>query len=492
MINILKAKLKLNFFLLLLIAGTTAMAQPHLEISAPTKLTGKASRFKIIGKNQDGYVVRFFGNTDVLQSFTGDLRLLATRTIEFKNQIGLIQHLQLNKTGATAFYLSGDKKGIALIAQPLSTRFVENGKAVVIDSIFDKPDFAGVNLRVKQSLNQQYTLFYYPYFRGEKIESILFMCVDRALHKVFTRRLKLDRPDYEIETARFVISNNGSAYAAFLNSKVKSNKTEGENFSIYKMVPEVEDVYETQIAIDKNLFGDFYFDADNVNNNVVLSGFFDDDIITNEPAAFGFFFTSLNSDSGSLNAVKYTAFSSDFMQELTGRANQEPRLFTFNINNVILRNDGGALIIAESLVKDSRETVFNSQFSPTFNSIQRINIYQYNDIIAFSLKPDGSVDWHVTMRKKQASEEDNGIYSSFLTVNERNKLRFLYLDEVSTAASLREYVINSSGTVTNNNLLYQENMDVMLLPKAGKQVAPDEVVLPSYLRNQFRILKITF
>jgi hypothetical protein len=467
-------------------------SQPVIDVSPPSKLTTKASRFKIIGKNQDGYLVRLFGNTDVLQSFGNDLKLIATRTVEFKNQVGLLQHIQLNKSGATVFYLTGDKKNTALIGQPLSSKFVENGKAVVVDSIFDKPDFVSFNLRVKQSLNQQYTLFYYPYFTDEKLESILFICLDRALQKVYARRLKLNRPDADMETAKVVVDNNGNTFAAFLNSKEKSLKNAAESFTVYKLLPEVEDAYETQIKIERNLFGEFYFEADNVNNSVVLSGFFDDEIPNNEPAAYGFFFTALNADSGTVNAIKYTNFDAGFMNELTGKLNQDPKLFTFNVKRVILRHDGGALIVAESLIKDTRETIFNSQFSPTFNSIQRISFFQFNDIIAFSLKPDGTTDWRAVMRKKQGSEEDNGIYSSFLISNERDKIRFIYLDEISTAAALREYVLSSDGVVSSNSLLNQESKDVMLLPKAGKQVAPNEVVIPSYLRSQLRLVKITF
>lgn len=468
------------------------LSQPKIDVSAPSKLTTRASRFKIIGKNQDGYLVRLFGSTDVLQFFGHDLKLIATRTIEFKNQIGLIQHIQLNKSGATVFYLTGDKKSTALVGQPLSSKFVENGKSVLVDSIFDKPDFVSVNLRVKQSLNQQYTLFYYPYFNDDKLESIHFICLDRALHKVYARKLKLNRPDEDMETAKVAVDNNGNTFAAFLNSKEKNSKNATQSFTIYKMLPDVEDAFETQIKLERNLFGDFYFEADNVNNSLVLSGFFDDDNPNNEPAAYGFFFTAINSDSGTLNAVKYNNFDAGFMNELTGKINQEPRLFTFNVKRVILRHDGGALIIAESLIKDTRETIFNSQFSPTFNSIQRISFFQYNDIIAFSLNSSGSTEWRAVMRKKQGSEEDNGIYSSFLISNERDKIRFIYLDEISTAAALREYVLSSNGEVTANNLLNQESKDVMLLPKAGKQVAPNELVIPSYLRSQLRLLKITY
>jgi hypothetical protein len=180
------------------------------------------------------------------------------------------------------------------------------------------------------------------------------------------------------------------------------------------------------------------------------------------------------------------------MNELTGRQTSDTKLFTFNIKKVILRNDGGALFLAESLIKDTRETVFNSQFSPTFNSIQRTTYYQYNDIIAYSITPDGKEDWHSVMRKKQVSEEDNGIFSSFLITNEKERLRLLFLDEITTGAVLTEYTVSSTGETVKNQLLAQETKDVMLLPKAGKQVSPNEVVMPSYLRNMLRLVKITY
>lgn len=475
-----------------LVLDHQVFAQATIDISAPTKLTSKASRFKIIGKNQDGYIVRLFGTQDVLQSFGNDLRLVATRTIDFKQQNGLLQHVQLNKSGVTVFYLQGDKKSTSIVAQPLSSRFIENGKSVILDSINDRPEYVRENLRVKQSFNQQFTLLYYPYFEDDKIESVSFVCVDRALQRVYSRRLKLMRPDSEIESAKFVVDNQGNTYVFFLNTVDKKDRTQFERITVYRISADDEQAKQIELNIERNLFGELYVETDNLNNKLILCGFFDDDNLRNEPAAYGFFYTALNADSGTINAVTYTNFDSRFMNELTGKSSNEAKLYTFNIKRVMLRNDGGVLLIAESLIKDTRETIFNSQFSPTFNSIQRINFFQYNDIVAFSMNPEGTVDWRAIMRKKQVSEEDNGLFSSFLVVNEKERLRLLYLDEITTAASLREYELSSEGMVKSNNILFQESKDLMLLPKAGKQVSPNEVVLPSYLRNQLRLVKITF
>ena len=119
-------------------------------------------------------------------------------------------------------------------------------------------------------------------------------------------------------------------------------------------------------------------------------------------------------------------------------------------------------------------------------------MFQFNDIIAFSFNANGMVEWNSVMRKKQASEDDNGAFSSFLLMNEKEKLRFMYLDDVSTAGALNQYVLTSTGKNDRSVVLNQEEKDIMLLPKMGKQIAPNEVVIPSYKNNAFRIVKITF
>ena len=96
------------------------------------------------------------------------------------------------------------------------------------------------------------------------------------------------------------------------------------------------------------------------------------------------------------------------------------------------------------------------------------------------------------MRKKQSSDDDNGVYSSFLTVNEKDRLRFLYLDEISAAGVLNQYTLTSDGKSDRKAVLNQEDKDVMLLPKSGRQVAPNEAVIPSYVNGLLRLVKITY
>lgn len=475
--------------MILLLWYVTATAQ-LVEVSNPTRLPNKASRFKILGKNNDGYVIRLYGSEDIINVYSEDLKLVTTKTIDYKTKEGPLQYVMLNKTGGVVFYLSKDKKNPALLAQPVNSKFVELGKAILIDTINDRKDIVAANLRYKESPDHSYLLVYYPYFSGSTLQSMEFMCVDRSLNKIYQRKVAVQRPESDLEEAKYLVDNDGNAYMVFKEDK---RKEPGTLFTVIRINTSGE-ASSYYIGLDKELFGDAQFELDNKNGNLVACGFYDDDNKKAEDAATGFFYASYKAEDGAVNNLSYNNFSKEFMVDLTGREVKDDKLklFTFNVRKVIIRNDGGALITAESLIKDQREAAVGVSLQPGYSGFRTVTIYQYNDIIAFSITPEGKIDWSSIMRKKQVSEEDNGAYSSFLTVNQTDKLRLIYLDEVSSSASLNQYTLTSKGVSDRAALFNQEEKDVIVLPKMGKQVSPNEVLLPSYTGGVFKLVKVTF
>jgi hypothetical protein len=458
-----------------------------VQVSNAYKLPNKTNKFKILGKSSDGIILRLYGTEDVVDIFDESLRLTGTKTIDFKNQTGLSQYIMLNKTGAVIFYLSQDKKFSVLYAQPVNSKFIEIGKPLVIDTIYDKRDLVASNIRFKPSIDQSYLMIYYPYFSANKLESVKFICLDRGLQQLYNKTYPFNRDEKELEESKALIDNRGNSFLV-LKPEAGSN---GDNFNVYR-VDSTGDFSFFSIATEKALFGEPAFDFDNKNGDLLMCGFYNDDRKAEE-VAHGFLFARYDPIKGTAIKADYMPFNKAFITELTSReSNEKPRLYTFVIRKVILRNDGGVVINAESFIKDTRETPLAVGYQGSYSNYRTSSVFQFNDIISFSITPKGEVDWHSVLRKKQASEDDNGVYSSFLTMNEKESLRFLYLDDITSSASLNEYTLNSEGKSTRNLLLSQEDKDVMLLPKIGKQVSPNEVILPSYMNGMLKLVKITF
>lgn len=478
-------KFHLTPFLLLL--SLFPIAQPVVQISNASKLPAKTSKFKVIGKNNDGIVLRLYGTKDVIDIFDNDMKLVTSKTIEFKNQNGLLQYVMLNKTGAVIFYLQQDRKYSVLYAQPVNSKFMEIGKPIMIDSILDRKDLVASNLRFKPSVDQSSLMIYYPFFSNGKVDVIKFMCLDRGLKILYNKIIPAGRDERELENSKSVIDNNGNA---FLILKPET-RNKGSEYHVLHMSSDGE-FSNYIITTEKEIFGEPWFEIDNKNGNLVMTGLYDAKE-RNEDVANGFVYSSFDPANGTLIKVRYTSFSKEFITELTGRENViNQSLYTFNIRKTILRNDGGALIVAESFIKDTRETPVGVSIQPGFSSYRTSEIFQFNDIIAFSVNSSGTMEWSSVMRKKQASEDDNGIYSSFLIMNEKDRLRFIYLDDISSSGVLNEYTLTSVGKTNRETILNQEEKDMMLLPKIGKQISPNEVIIPSYKNGALQLAKITF
>ena len=400
------------FFILFITLSSNAQL---VEVSNPSKLPSKSGKFKVVGKNNDGIIVRMFGTEDVINVYGDALNLETTKTISFKNQNGPLQHIMLNKTGAVIFYLEQDKKRSMLYAQPVGSKFVEIGKPVLIDSIFDKKDLVASNLRFKTSVDQSSLMIYYPYFSYNKVESIKFLCVDRSLNVLYNKTVPLNRDEKELEESKSLVDNNGNT---FLMLKPERENA-GAKYDVFHF--DNKGNFSTySITTEKEIFSEPVFDIDNKNGNLVMTAFFDARKSEAEAAANGFLYASFDPANGTTLKTNYTSFPKEFIAELTGRENvANQSLFTFNIRKSMLRNDGGSLIIAESFIKDSREQTVPVGIQPGYNSYRTTDIFQFNDIIAFSINPDGKMEWNSVLRKKQASEDDNGTYSSFLKHSEK-------------------------------------------------------------------------
>jgi hypothetical protein len=467
-------------------------------------MSGKLNKVRIIGRNQDGYVVRFSGGEELIHIYDYDMKLASARTLDFKTGDGDLQHILLNKTGASLFYLHSDKKQTMLMMQPVNSKFLEAGKALFIDTFADHRDLVDANLHFKASIDQNYTLFYYPVYADDRINSMQMTCIDRAGTVIYKTFLPIGRPAKDMEYAKSLVDNNGNGYLIFTAEKDARDNTYGDQYYVMRVDRSNGKLTDYTVKCEKEIFGEPQFEVDNVNGNLIFCGFYDEKGDPADAAANGFFYLQYDAATGALKHSAYSIFTPAFMTSLTGRdaGSKYNRLYTFTIRKMLLRIDGGAMFAAESVIKDKKEVLVSNP-TPSFRgfgfgtttpyaSYKTVTTYSYNDVIAFSIKADGSLDWNTIMRKKQQSEDDNGFNSSFAFMNEKDRVHLLYLDEISSSGAVNEYKLSSKGNADRAVLFSQDDKDIFLIPKLYKQVAPNELVIPSVKAGVFRLVRVQY
>lgn len=459
------------------------------EFSQEQRLTNKLNRFRLVGRNLDGYVVRMYGRLDVLDLYDTGMRRIASQPIQLEGQYGLLQHIVLQPYGSNLLYLSSRKRATLLLAQRVNSKFQSVGTPLVIDSLPDGVELVEENIRFRSSLDQSKQLMYYPVFDTKGVESIWLCCMQDDMQVLWRRRLLVNKPEEALEQMRVLVSNGG-AVTLVLYTQSTPREAVAEIHHVA-----ADGSYNGMVyTLPKPLYGELYADIDQSNEQLILAGLFDEmDDNRRERASNGYFYTRLNPQQGTVEKEYVSDYGLSFLQELTGKDPDKlpKKLFTFSIKKIIPRMDGGALILAESLLRDSRETLVPG-FQPGMNSFRTVNIYQYNDIIAFSIDSSGKTEWSRVMRKKQISEDDEGYYSSFFIVNRGMDLQLLFLDEPVSGSTLSTFSLSAGGQVQRQTLLDQSDWDVFLVNRQTRQTGPGELIMPSVKGDAFRLMRLTF
>lgn len=139
----------------------------------------------------------------------------------------------------------------------------------------------------------------------------------------------------------------------------------------------------------------------------------------------GTFFFSLDTQSKSVKAKGLMAFDKEFLSKFMSekRVGKGKELPNFYFDHLILHKDGSALMVAEQFDVTQRYTQ-----DPSTGRQIVTNYYNYDDIIAIKVNPNGSIKWATRIPKEQSTTEDLSNYSSYALAEVGDDVHFFFND----------------------------------------------------------------
>ena len=110
----------------------------------------------------------------------------------------------------------------------------------------------------------------------------------------------------------------------------------------------------------------------------------------------------------------------------------------------------------------------------------------------FNLDSTGNLIWEQYIHKNQLSLDDDGVYSSFALLNEGNKLRYLFNEMLGRQVRLHSFSLQGNGTALQEDIYHSDQRDIILAPRFAKQTGKSEILIPSFTRQSFRLVKLKF
>jgi hypothetical protein len=149
------------------------------------------------------------------------------------------------------------------------------------------------------------------------------------------------------------------------------------------------------------------------------------------------------------------------------KGKDEPALYNYQMRQAQILPDGSIVGIME------QNYIVVRSFSDTRSMVTFSYTYYYNDIVVFKIGQLGNFDWIEKIKKSQISTNDGGPYSSFASIVDGNKLRFIFNDNVDNYDQSGQYIPNY---VYSSRFNLKHNV-----------VAMAEVDLASGLQNRYTL-----
>ncbi|NND05802.1 MAG: hypothetical protein HKN87_05435 [Saprospiraceae bacterium] len=309
----------------------------------------------------------------------------------------------------------------------------------------------------------------------------------RESELLWETELQFTNINFREEYRKTLISNDGTMFLVFEKNNLRYRKEE-HALGIFRFTRGNQDVSAVEVPITEFTTYDGYFMFDNLNQKVVIIGLYSD---KNSGITDGIYHVRIdanNLENYKLSTVDYNA---ELIADFHGKFNPKKESLTnLDVQDVVLRQDGGALVLAEEN-KEYERLSYGSRRD--YYGSNRFSVdYYYEDLVLISIHPDGTSHWQKLLPKRQYSNDDLGAYSSYYIFTNPSYLRILYNDEIRNDNTVSEYILNGAGDITRRSLMSTDNQKIKLQIKNAVQIDSETLVIPSVRGNRLKLVKLEY
>ncbi len=502
--------MKLRFLGLLLLLPMLMQAQ-RIQYTEPEQDDSRRTNFDIIGR-VSGNILVFKNNrsNNVISIYNEGMKLIQRVSLDYLPEkytnIEFVQYPDFfymmyeyekkNIVHFTAVKLDGGGKRISdpVDLDTTQVRSFSNSKIYTHVLSEDKQQLMVLKINSKNPKNYVFTTFLFnKNLELQDRHRINVQMDDR--NNLFTS-FALDN-EGQLVFAKYTSSSNGE-YVSRVSLITKSAKS--DTFSIKDPGAGDRVLDELKIRVDNN------------NKRYLISAFYYKQRRGNIE---GLYTVIWDKESNSKLKETLTIFN----DELRGLAksaesNLKMAFNDFFIKHIVVKKDGGYLVISEAEYTTSRGNAFNrwdymygyspyagpmDYYSPFYNPYSpwnrygnsSINRYNAENIMILSFDKNSNLEWSNVIQKSQFDDDGNNLISHQL-VNTGGALHFLYNQYERRTLLLSNQSISPDGKLTRYPTLRNLDKGYEFMTRYGKQISSNQIVIPCLFRNYLCFAKIDF
>ena len=472
-----------KLILLLFLASTVLHLSAQLITVSEEIFLGNDISYDILGEM--GHHILLFRDSKTkfeVQAFNSQMRESWSKEITLEKRYPKVLGIITSKKDFSLIY-SHKEKGNTIIRvhkYDPAANLLDSSIVINLGFLFFTPRF-----QVIRSEDRSKILLYYT----ETQETIHSYAIDVATQSLLWQNTL--RPKdflFNRDFVQTVINNEGAMDIILFRDNFRSKRKE-HRYQIYSY-DGIGEPTLIEVPMQDCITYDVSFKYDNLNKQVVAAGLYAKE---NSERAAGVFYFNIQPKSKKKPLVTFNKFDELFLKNLLTKSYKAGKgIKDSSVRDIIIRRDGGVLLIMERNHKFQRHTGTTARASFNQNTDRLMVDFYFDEVFILSIHPTGAIHWETILHKKQYSQDDGGIYSSFFLFETAGQLRFLFNDEINYENTVSEYIINGLGNYDRKSLFSTVNLDLRLRFRAALQIASNSVIIPSEKRNHLKLVKLEY
>lgn len=285
---------------------------------------------------------------------------------------------------------------------------------------------------------------------------------------------------------QILVTNDGTMFF-ILKKNNFSSRTKKHLYRMYYYNGE-DEIQDFSIPMEGKLTYDAWFSYDDLNKRLIAGGLFAE---RNTEKALGYFYLNVNPYKPADVLLHFENLELEFISKfMDSKPRKSLSITDTELRANVIRRDGGILLFAERVKEFSREP---SGISSRRAGDYHTNTDMYHDnIMVLSIHPTGKLHWKNILYKKQYSQNDDGIFSSYFLFKTKGNLRLLFNDEIKSENTVSEYVLDGRGEADRNSVMNTEDLEIHLRFQDAIQLDAKRILVPSERRSHLKLVRFEF
>jgi hypothetical protein len=501
-------KLIIVFFFL----SVTHLSAQKVVYSEPDKDEIKGSAFEIIGKVNGNFLVyKNYRDDHTITAYNSQMKIVDKANLNFLPDRVLNTDFIAYSSSFIMFYQYQKRSIVYSMAIKLDGKGNKMGEPVELDTT-DVNFMANNKLySIISSENKQMIVSYKVNNKSDKNHIVTTVLFDKDLNLIKKSLLNISMPDRNDFLNNFSVDNDGDL--VFLRAAGTSQSDNINKLSLYFKAKNADNYLFSEIKVGSIYLDDVSLKIDNFNKRYLVSSFFSKQRRGNVD---GLFCHIWDKQKGTELITSASVFADDFRNDAKGENGMKGAFNDYFLKQIISKQDGGFIVMAEAVYTSSRGGGNNSRWdywgSPNYgnsgngfysygntwgnpwnrwNSFNNVTRYYADNIAIISYDSTAKIEWTNTVAKSQYDDNSDDLLG-YAMANTGENIHILFNVQEKRNLILTDQFISVEGQVTRNPTLKNLDRGYDFMPKHAKQVGAKQIIVPCQYRNYICFAKIDF